>query len=516
MKKLGEILVEKDLITREQLNKALKKQSETGDKLGKLLVKMDFVSEGKLFEFLSKQYGVFMFKDEELTIPADVQKAVKYDLIYNYGIIPYKITDKGIHIGFSDFNVLNDMDAISFNIGENVIPVLFPDSMYEKILNDIKEIDYGKEDYHFKSFKKTIESEFDKGSGIEGLVSAIISFEPKLTKIFFAEGTAPAIRKIGRFYKLNTDPMKKEDILNFIKSLTDEATRKNLLHMKTVRFHKKIAGKNFFINIVRQKSSYLIVLTISSTEIPEFNKLGFKDDVSKYILEPTKGFYFFIAPWGHGKDTTMASIVNHFNKVKTRNILFLEKKGMYEITSDRSVVTQIDMSMRSYDRENFFKIIYDIDPGIIFLMDIDSLEILDIALNFVESGRTVYACYESGSISGAFKKLSLLDNSENKYYVNKFASLLQLVVNFRLVPVETIERKALIYEYVYNSFKLRHALMESNLKYIDTQLRGTADYMPFEQTLADLYRQKLIDLDTAENYSLNYELFQTYTGIKES
>ncbi|TYB33843.1 MAG: type II secretion system protein GspE, partial [Flexistipes sinusarabici] len=94
MKKLGEILVEKELITYEQLNKALKKQSETGDRLGKLLIKMDIVSEEQLFTFLSKQYGVVMFNGQELTIPADVQKFVKYDLVYNYGIIPFKVTDK--------------------------------------------------------------------------------------------------------------------------------------------------------------------------------------------------------------------------------------------------------------------------------------------------------------------------------------------------------------------------------------------------------------------------------------
>ncbi len=90
MKKLGEILVDKGLINHEQLNKALKKQSETGDRLGKLLIKMDIVSEEQLFTFLSKQYGVVMFNEQELTIPADVQKQVKYDLVYSYGIIPSK------------------------------------------------------------------------------------------------------------------------------------------------------------------------------------------------------------------------------------------------------------------------------------------------------------------------------------------------------------------------------------------------------------------------------------------
>lgn len=53
--RLGEILVEKKLITPEQLEKALQRQRETGEPLGSALIKLEYISEAKLLGALSEQ-----------------------------------------------------------------------------------------------------------------------------------------------------------------------------------------------------------------------------------------------------------------------------------------------------------------------------------------------------------------------------------------------------------------------------------------------------------------------------
>ena len=53
--RLGELLVAKKLITPEQLEKALRRQRETGEPLGSTLVKLEFLSEKKLLRALSEQ-----------------------------------------------------------------------------------------------------------------------------------------------------------------------------------------------------------------------------------------------------------------------------------------------------------------------------------------------------------------------------------------------------------------------------------------------------------------------------
>ena len=56
--KLGELLVRNKLITKEQLDKALQVQKNSGNKLGYDLVKLGFVSDEDIAQCLSKQFGI--------------------------------------------------------------------------------------------------------------------------------------------------------------------------------------------------------------------------------------------------------------------------------------------------------------------------------------------------------------------------------------------------------------------------------------------------------------------------
>jgi hypothetical protein len=55
---LGQLFVEKGLLTEELLDHALAEQTATGGRLGEKLVELGFVSSGSLARLLAEQYGV--------------------------------------------------------------------------------------------------------------------------------------------------------------------------------------------------------------------------------------------------------------------------------------------------------------------------------------------------------------------------------------------------------------------------------------------------------------------------
>jgi type IV pilus assembly protein PilB len=57
-KKTGEILIEKGMLTEDQLKIALQQQVKTKEFLGAILVKNDFIKEGQLLAALSEQFGM--------------------------------------------------------------------------------------------------------------------------------------------------------------------------------------------------------------------------------------------------------------------------------------------------------------------------------------------------------------------------------------------------------------------------------------------------------------------------
>ena len=56
--RLGEILIQRKLITEEDLERALELQKERGDKIGKTLVDMGFIAMRDVLSALSEQLGV--------------------------------------------------------------------------------------------------------------------------------------------------------------------------------------------------------------------------------------------------------------------------------------------------------------------------------------------------------------------------------------------------------------------------------------------------------------------------
>ena len=57
-KRLGDLLVDENIITQQQLEQALTKQQSTGRKLGDTLINLGFLTEQQMLQFLARQLDV--------------------------------------------------------------------------------------------------------------------------------------------------------------------------------------------------------------------------------------------------------------------------------------------------------------------------------------------------------------------------------------------------------------------------------------------------------------------------
>ncbi|WP_158135374.1 GspE/PulE family protein [Photobacterium damselae] len=70
-KRLGDLLVEEDIIAQHELEQALAEQHNTGRKLGDTLISMGFISEQQMLEFLSRQLGIPLVNLSRIKIDSD-------------------------------------------------------------------------------------------------------------------------------------------------------------------------------------------------------------------------------------------------------------------------------------------------------------------------------------------------------------------------------------------------------------------------------------------------------------
>lgn len=87
-KLLGELLIERQAITFEQLEKALDAQKEKGGLIGEILVEMGFAREEDIAQALTAQYGFPYLPLESYEIDAEIIKLIPKEVARQFLIIP--------------------------------------------------------------------------------------------------------------------------------------------------------------------------------------------------------------------------------------------------------------------------------------------------------------------------------------------------------------------------------------------------------------------------------------------
>lgn len=101
-KQIGQLLIEKGVLSHEQLNLALTKQKEMGGLLGEVLVEMKFVTEKDIAQVLTSQYGFPYLPLANYEIDDEVIKSVPENICRQFCLIPIDKIGKSLTLAMSN------------------------------------------------------------------------------------------------------------------------------------------------------------------------------------------------------------------------------------------------------------------------------------------------------------------------------------------------------------------------------------------------------------------------------
>ncbi len=122
-KKMGEILLEKKLITEQDLDKALLKQKGQKKPLGEILEEMDLVLEEDIAQTLATQFGFpFVKKIARFKFSRDTLSKVDSDTALTKLIFPLKIEGKSLYLAMANPLDMPVQSELSFKLGLRIAP----------------------------------------------------------------------------------------------------------------------------------------------------------------------------------------------------------------------------------------------------------------------------------------------------------------------------------------------------------------------------------------------------------
>lgn len=121
--KLGEALVGKGLITKQELNLALERQVVFGGRIGTNLLELRILSEEDLTRFIGEYFRLPYITNEVIgSIPKNVLHSVNKEIIEKYKILPLKKEGKKLYVAMLNAGNLPEVDELSFITGFHIVP----------------------------------------------------------------------------------------------------------------------------------------------------------------------------------------------------------------------------------------------------------------------------------------------------------------------------------------------------------------------------------------------------------
>ncbi|MCK4341506.1 MAG: Flp pilus assembly complex ATPase component TadA [Phycisphaerae bacterium] len=131
---IGEELVTKGLITKEQLAKANALRTSPSERIDQVLIREDMVTELDVLHVFSEQLSIPMVELKEAEIDRELLTLIPSRLVHKYALLPILRNGKGLRVATSDPYNMYALDEVRTCTNMPVEPVLAPKTEIQKMI----------------------------------------------------------------------------------------------------------------------------------------------------------------------------------------------------------------------------------------------------------------------------------------------------------------------------------------------------------------------------------------------
>ncbi|MDR7523499.1 MAG: ATPase, T2SS/T4P/T4SS family [Armatimonadota bacterium] len=444
-KRLGQMLLETELLTPQQLEEALADQAKTGERLGQILIKRGFITKQALGETLGAQRGAPYVNLAATSIDEEVLGLVPLSVITELRAVPFARVGREVHVAMTDPSDVVAIDRISALVRARVRPFFTTERDFEWLLSTRFDVtravterleETGEVADALPEVTAVAASESPSDPPVVRLVDSLIqgALRDGATDIHIepqADGTAVRYRIDGILYdKARLSRAVAAAVTSRIKALAglDIAER---IRPQDGRLLYEVGGREHDLRIATVGASFGERITVrvldKSRVLLGLERLGLLPDQEALLdrlLARPYGMILVTGPTGSGKTTTLYGCLSRLNE-RSRNIMTIEDPVEYHLEG----ITQI--AVRSKMAVSFatgLRAIIRQDPDVIMVGEVRDAETAQIAVQAALTGHLVLSTLHTNDASGAVVRL--IDMGIEPYLIT---STLLAAVGQRLV-----------------------------------------------------------------------------------
>lgn len=342
--------------------------------------------------------------------------------------------------------------------------------------------------------------------------------EKNASDLHLTAGLPPVFRIKKNLIPLKGEALNPEEIEDLIYPIMNDEQKRMFKENWEIDFSFGVAHiGRFRVNVFRQRQTVAAAFRVIPWEIPTFEELGLPKVVNK-IVELEKGFVLVTGATGTGKSTTLASMINRINEIKSVHIITIEDPIEYLYRHKKSIVVQRELGSDTKSFPNALRSVLREDPDVILVGEMRDLETISAAITAAETGHLVFATLHTNTAAQSIDRIiDVFPPHQQQQIRVQLSNNLSAIISQQLLPRRDGSGLVLASEVLIVTPAVRNLIRENKSYQINTIIQTSRDLgmQTMNQSLKDLYDKGLISYEDALRYSYDKEELLKMLG-KES
>ncbi|MBI4118178.1 MAG: PilT/PilU family type 4a pilus ATPase [Parcubacteria group bacterium] len=257
-------------------------------------------------------------------------------------------------------------------------------------------------------------------------------------------------------------------------------------------------------NAYFERGSISIALRLIPAKIQTLDELNLPKTLEIFARRE-QGFFLVVGPVGHGKSTTLASLVDTVNRERAAHILTIEDPIEFTYTPAQSLIDQREVGIDTADFATALRAMFRQDIDVVMIGEMRGPATISAAVTAAETGHLVYSTLHTNNAAQTVDRIiDSFPGEQQNQIKSQLAQSLAGIFSQRLIPRIS---GGLIpaYELLINNSAVSNLIREGRVYELNVVIEtGAGEGMiDMNRTLAELVRRGEITVENAQLYSPN-------------
>jgi twitching motility protein PilU len=324
--------------------------------------------------------------------------------------------------------------------------------------------------------------------------------EKNASDMFFAVNSPVHIKINGNLIPINQQKLEPENIHSLLAEIASPEQMEELATTNELNMGVSVPNMGRFrLSAFKQRGTISAVFRFVPATIPALSDLQLPPVLADLIMEK-RGLLLLVGSTGSGKSTTIASMLDHRNELRSGHILTLEDPIEYLFKNKKSIVNQREIGSDAKDFYTALRNSMRQAPDCILIGEIRDKETMAAALAYAQSGHLVLATLHANNSYNALNRIISFYPIENRAaLLQDLSSTVKAIVSQRLVRSINGGTRTAAVEVMVNTRYISDLIEKGEIGQIKEAMEKSMSpgSQSFELALLKLVQDGLISQDEA-------------------